>query len=180
MNREARSILYSQNVFVITEPEQLLRLAAQIGPGNFKQIRALNICVACTAEILPWLRLLSLLAEEASGLRGIELAWAMCLERADRRGLGDNVNFVRALGKIQGLKTLAIKGYYAKHWPTYLEERMGVRVQARRGNYLEERDFREKDLNNKELELESIIREKNIRELRVFREFQQGTEDLFP
>jgi hypothetical protein len=46
------------------------------------------------------------------------------------RGLSGNLDFVRALGMIQGLDKLAIEGYYAKNWPAYLEETMGVQVRA--------------------------------------------------
>lgn len=34
---------------------------------------------------------------------------------ARERGLGDNLDVVRVLGKIQGLEKLVIKGYYAKN-----------------------------------------------------------------
>lgn len=36
---------------------------------------------------------------------------------AKERGLGDNLDFVRLLGNIQGLEKLVIEGYYAKNWP---------------------------------------------------------------
>jgi hypothetical protein len=85
------------------------------------------------AKLSPWLQLLYILAEKVSGLRYYRIGWgAECefhwgLERGAReRGLGDNLNFVCALGKIQGLEKLVIEWYYAKNWPAYLEERMGV------------------------------------------------------
>jgi hypothetical protein len=57
-----------------------------------------------------------------------------------------------------------------------LEERMGVRVRAKYGHYLELRDG---DLNDEELEDEKFRRELN-EELQKFREYQRGTEDLIP
>jgi hypothetical protein len=39
------------------------------------------------------------------------------LREGPKRVLGDNLLFVRALARIQGLEKLNIKGYYAKHWP---------------------------------------------------------------
>ncbi len=82
------------------------------------------------------------------------------LERGEEeRGLGDNLHVVRALSNIQGLGMLEISGYYAKHWPAYLEEKMGVPVRA-------------KDGHNEELNDEMLLRK--------FREYQQGTEDLVP
>lgn len=177
---EANSILYSQNVFAISEPEQMFRLIVQMGFVNFKLIKTLHIWVPYMAEISPWLQLLSILAEEASGLRCIKLAWGADVERMGGRGLGDNLEFVRALGKIQRLEKLVIEGYYAKNWPAYLEERMGVRVRATCGHCREERELRDGNLNNEGLEDKKFIREINERERQEFRKYQQGTEDLFP
>ena len=184
---EANSILYSQNVFAISEPEQMFRLIMQIGLRNFKLVKTLDIWVPWMAELSTWLQLLDILAREASGLRYIRIGWgAECefpsqLERgAMERGLGDNLDFVRALGKIRGLEKLVIEGYYAKNWPGYLEERMGVQVRAIYGHCREERELEEGDLNDGELKIEKLIRELNEKELQTFREYQQGTEDLIP
>jgi len=95
--------------------------------------------VPSRAQLSPWVGLLYLLAEEASGLRWIKICWNSAASDYSpysepawnwERGLGDNLLFVRALGKIKGLEELVIQGCYAKNWPTYLEERMSVRVQA--------------------------------------------------
>jgi hypothetical protein len=68
--------------------------------------------------------------------------------------LGDNLDFVRGLGKIRELEKLVISGYYAKQWPAYLEERMGVRVQAIRGHCREERELKEGGQNHEESQRE--------------------------
>ena len=95
------SILYSQNVFVISKPEEMFRLIVQIGFVNFKLVKILQIWVLWMAELSPWLQLLYILAEEASGLRCIELGWgAECEFHWHQRGLGDNLDFMRVLGKI--------------------------------------------------------------------------------
>jgi len=179
---EANSILYSQNVFKISEPKQMFRLIVQIGLVNFKLVKTLDIWVPWMAELSPWLQLLYISAEEASGLRYIRIRWgAECefhwgLERGAReRGLGDNLDFIHVLGKIQGLEKLVIGGYYAKNWPAYLEARMSVQVRVICGHCREERESKEGDLND-----EKLIRETNEKELQTFREYQQGTEDLIP
>ncbi|KAF2241529.1 hypothetical protein BU26DRAFT_172565 [Trematosphaeria pertusa] len=158
----------------------MFRLIAQIGFVNFKLIKTLRIWMPHTAELSPWLQLLDILAEEASGLRCLQLGWGAYVGKIGGRGLGDNLDFVRALGKIQGLEKLVIEGFYAKNWPAYLEERMGVRVRAICGRSREKREFRARDLNDAELEVEKSIRKMDNRELREFREYQQGTEDLIP
>jgi hypothetical protein len=48
------------------------------------------------------------------------------------------------------------------------------------GHCREERELREGDLNDEELENEKFIREMNEKELQMFREYQQGTEDSIP
>ena len=139
------------------------------------------------AKIAPRLQFLSIVAEKAAGLRSIELTldanyeFRWYLRRgAMERGLGDNLDFVRVLGKIQGLEKLVIKGCYAKNWPVCLERKTGVRVRAICGHCLEEREEREEDLNKEELENEKFTRELNEEQLLKFREYQQGTEILIP
>lgn len=53
--------------------------------------------------------------------------------------------------KDPGLEELVIEGYYAKHWPTYLEKRMGTRVKAVCSLYPEEQKLDEKAHNEDEL-----------------------------
>ncbi|KAF2715247.1 hypothetical protein K504DRAFT_457417 [Pleomassaria siparia CBS 279.74] len=171
---EANTILYSQNVFAISEPKQLFRLIAQIGFVNFRLIKTLHIWVPSSAKLYPWLQVIYTLAVEASGLRCIELGWGADIEGTWERGLGDNVDFVRALGRIQGLEKLVIEGYYAKNWPAYLEEKMGVRVRAICGHCREKRESRKGDLNDEESEHEKFIREMNERELQTFRKYQRS------
>jgi hypothetical protein len=183
---EANPILYAQNVFAISEPEQMFRLIVQIGLVNLKLVRTLDIWVPWMAKLSSWVQLLCTLAEAASGLRYIKLGWGAESEfpwrfrrGARERGLGDDLDFVRALGKIQGLEKLVISGYYAKHWPAYLE-RTGMRVRAIHGHCLEESELKEEDMDDEELENETFIREINERELQSFMKYQQGTEDLIP
>jgi hypothetical protein len=47
----------------------------QIGLVNFKWLKTLHVWVPWMAELSLWLQLLYVLAEEASGLRCIELKW---------------------------------------------------------------------------------------------------------
>lgn len=136
--REAVPILYSQNVFYIEIPGPMVKLMEQIGSMNVKFIRSLEIRVSCFAELWQWLRLLHILSEKTTGLRSIKLVWDAIRDYpsnsihigGEKRGLGDNVLFVRALARIQGLEKLEIGGYYAKHWPQYLEDNMNVQVRA--------------------------------------------------
>jgi hypothetical protein len=185
INHEANPVLYSQNVFAIVNPEEIFRLIQQIGPVKFKLIRTLDILVPWMAEPPPWLRLLPVLAEDANGLRDIKLTWDAIDQSEYRwrfkqgvseRGLGDNLDFVRALGKIKGLEKLVIEGCYAKNWPAYLEERMGVRVQT----IDQRRDEHEMRLKGAPEHRIKSVREANEKRLRELREYQRGTEGLIP
>jgi hypothetical protein len=74
------------------------------------------------------------------------------------------------------LETLEVSGYYAKAWPAFLEERMDVRVIAKSGHYFEFREGPKAEGS----EDEKVAREYNEKELRLFRDYQQGTENLIP
>ena len=161
----------------MTAPEQMFQFVAQIGIRNFKLLRSMSIWVPWrSAELDLWLRVLHTLAKHASGLRSIELAWGadcefprVLVRGAEQRGLGDNLEFVRALGQIKGLEKLAIRGYYAKRWPAYLEQEVGVKVQAQLGRYTGVRNGDD-----------DFLRELDKENLEYFRKYQQGTEDLIP
>jgi hypothetical protein len=129
------------------------------------------------------------LAEETTGLRYVRLGWGSTIDTnnlypfergAIERGLGDNLDFVRALGKIQGLKELVIEGEYAKNWPIYLEKRMSVRVKAICGREFEENELVKGDPTKEQLKHQKFIRALNERSLNRFTVYQQGTEDLIP
>ena len=171
---EASKILYSQNIFSIDNPVVALGFIGLVGLANVKLMKALSLWVTPEAELAPWLELLSLLAKEATGLRYIEITWvSFCespsslLRGAKERGLGDNLDFVRALGKIKGLDNLSFRGCYAKNWPAYLERRMTIRVRAP--------SF--KDLCLLSDDIDSADIEGGTREVM---EYQEGTEDLIP
>jgi len=182
---EANPILYSQNVFLITEPGKMFGLIEQIGLVNLKLIKTLDIWVSWSAELSLLVQLFDTLAEEASGLRCIQVSWGLGIEPPKGGCLGENLDLVRALGKIQGLETLVMTGYFAKNWPAYLEERMGVRVQIIYGYYYKADVLPKGLLNDEEFENERRSREQrdrelNEKELQKFMDYQRGTVHLFP
>ncbi len=158
----------------------MLQLMEQIGRANLRLVRTLRICLPSGSDLASSLRAFGILAQDATGLRSIELRWeADCVYGRGReeRGLGDNLDFVRMLGKIQGLEKLDISGYYAMHWPAYLERKTSVLVSVRErypsGNFLKEGDLTVEDLKDQE-----FVRKFNHQELERLEEYQQGTEDL--
>ena len=163
---EASPILYSQNIFTTMYAEDITRLILHVGPANFKLIKHLDFYVPFPATPPSWLRLFNMLAKEASGLRSIRLRLDSSFERGIWcGGLGDNVSFVRALAKIQGLEELFITGYYAKNWPEYLERKTGARVRAIAGHGY--------DLTDVDKGLEDRFRAINKDELERFEDYQE-------
>lgn len=179
LHHEAILILYSRNLFYISSPDEMFAFIAQIGPTNVKCIKSLEVWVPCRSEILPWLRLLETLSVKVTGLRFVEIAWdADCefpwqlVRGAKERGLGDNVLFVRALARIQGLEKLIIGGYYGKHWPSYLSQEMSVQLRAECGHPFKYAGPEEQH--------ETWVLELIEKNLQSFEKYQKGTEDLMP
>ena len=160
IHQEASPILYSQNIFALTWPDQICKWLTQIGRANIKLLKTIHILVlpkwneeeeyfARTTGC--WYKVLDLLAQEATGLRHILIYWSASFRPGD---YGKDLRFVRELAKIQGLQSMVVDGFYGMHWPRYLTEKMGVTVV-------------ETNLINKRSPLRMRI-------------WQEGTEDLIP
>jgi hypothetical protein len=186
IRNEANAILYSQNVFKTSGPGELFRLLKQIGPTNFKLIRKLRVWVNDKAEPQPWLRVFCMLAEKG-GVRSLELGWGASTDYtwlwtrgSQERGLGDNLELVRALGRIPGLESLAIHGFYAKHWPAFLQEQTGARVQAVGGLQMDEPIWNGKSSGEDHQADIEFVRTINATQLETFKLYQEGIDDLVP
>lgn len=132
---EASPILYTKNSFGVRDPRSLTAFMQQIGSTNTRYLRTLILRVTpslSTSE--SWVKLLDNLAQNLTGLRKITIVFYSVHRHSLRAWrLGNDLNFVHALAKIQGLKTLEIRGVYAPHWPACLEEKMGVSVDVKPG-----------------------------------------------
>lgn len=180
IHREAIPIIYSRNVFNFRQPDQMFRFMTQIGPTNLKLVRSLDMWIPWKAEMLPWLTLLNALSQEAA-LKYVRVALNSRYESprvlqigAKERGLGDNVLFIRALARFQGLEKIHIRGHYAKHWPSYLMAKTSAQVQAEfgLGHYEPGPDDDTQTI--------QWIQTMNESNLYNFKEYQRGTEDLIP
>jgi hypothetical protein len=184
---EANQMLYAQNIFHIREAEDGLRFFERIGSANASNVKSITIWVSYLAELRTWLKLLQTLAMVATGLRRLVLGWgartdcAISLQRgAIQRGLGDSLDFVRNLARIQGLDELVIQGYFAQPWPAYLEKMMGVKVQAE-GGYMTEPPLFGDGWSVQVTERHEIyLQELQALEQRNFADYQRGTDDLIP
>jgi hypothetical protein len=97
-----------------------------------------------------WCRLFDTLQQEATNIQDLSVYWdaegpwgtrpPWNIENPLHFGLGKSVVFVRGLAQLKVKKSVEISGFYAKHWPRYLEEKMGlmpVNKQNIPGNYWE-------------------------------------------
>jgi hypothetical protein len=141
---EASSILYSENEWYIGKPPPYLKIFDHIGPNHMKQIKTVRILVETddpTIRSGMWIAFLNALSREATGLRNLHLiryvSQNLDTEEEEVHGHGPkergDIEFVRALGTIKGLKTMVLEGYYGQKWPGYLEDKMGVFIHTRPG-----------------------------------------------
>jgi hypothetical protein len=151
---------------MIHDPSWALRWLEQIGRDNVKHLAKLRIFVYAPYHLGPypdlcdrpptglkWCELFDRLASEATGLRDIYIYWD-AEPMFGHFGGGFDVDVVRALARIKSLHKLEIDGYFAKEWPAYLEEKVGIKVWERQGQ--------------SELHL------------KVLKEFQRNLKDLSP
>jgi hypothetical protein len=89
----------------------------------------------------PWCRLFNKLQREATNIRRLSINWDAegpwftsppwdincILDDPYHPGLGRSVVFIRALAQLKVKESVEIGGFYAKHWPRYLEEKMGLK-----------------------------------------------------
>ena len=182
IHEEAVLILYAKNRFAAWDVSFFIHYA-EVRARNLKFIRILSLTVLQDGtELDCWLSVLDKVAHRLTSLRILSLRWS--LYRRDSkatRGLGDDIDFVRLLGMIQGLQKLTISGYYAVHWPTYLQKAMSCEVEA-----LIVYGLREELALRGEEDGKGIIRENRLTRAvnkhtkEAFARYQKGTEDLIP
>ena len=138
---------------MIDDPSGALRWLEQIGRDNVTHLAKLRIFVCAVYHLGPhldicgrppsgpkWCEFFDKLAREATGLRDIYIYWD-AEPTCWHFGGGFDVDVVRALARIKGLHRMQIDGFFAKEWPAYLEEKVGMKVWERQGQkewYLKE------------------------------------------
>jgi hypothetical protein len=106
IQRGAIPKLYLRNVFNLSEPEQMFRFMAQVGPTNIKPGRPLDMWIPWSTSLLLWVDLLHTLSNASLNCiafgwgAGCHFSWIFEKE-AKERGLDDNPPFIRAVVKIQ-------------------------------------------------------------------------------
>jgi len=183
INREASAILYSRNVFNHVGLSYMSRFSPQVTTAvspNIKLIKSLSLLIDEDDEVEPWLEILNVLATEAQDLRDFRILMFADRETSGTEewyslGLGDNVQFVRALTKIRGLDKLTIEGYYASSWLGYLKE-MNTTIVAHQGFSNDTRQGDGKIKPNSEVHEHDYTQE----ELETFESYQLAIEDVMP
>ncbi|BCS22479.1 uncharacterized protein APUU_30704A [Aspergillus puulaauensis] len=169
---EAISILYGSNVFDLGKPAHINKISR----SKLKFLRHLVICPCQLSVATPWVGLLDTLIDEAKDLRNLKVVFdARYFDTEPHvRGLGADVPFVRELARIKQVETLerlAIAGFYAKHWPSYLQQEMGtgVKVTAEAGMFTSPAGVEN-----------TIWSEMQSFQVTLLKKYQESTENLMP
>jgi hypothetical protein len=109
----------------VSQPDALM---AWLEINNAALISDLTIFLdATSAAPSPqrWCVLFDKLQREATNIQNLSIYWDA--EGPFHIGLGRSVVFVRGLALLKVKRSVDVGGFYAKHWPSYLEENMGLR-----------------------------------------------------
>ena len=84
-----------------------------------------------------WCRLFDKLQQDATNLQGLTVYWdaegpwgtrkPWKMEDIEHVGQGRSVVFIRGLAQLKVKESVEIGGFYAKYWPKYLEEKIGLK-----------------------------------------------------
>ena len=133
--------MHIQNMFQIHSPDTGINWLNVIKPSNFRNLRRLWISVHAVYNPGPHADLIT--NTPPNGPRWCELLGKLfsevkCLEEmvlyldseptVNHWGPAVDAKFVQTLGKFSNLQKLEIRGYFAKEWPGYLEQRTGLHV----------------------------------------------------
>jgi len=136
LNDAPKDLLPSLTINV-SQPEALI---TWLETNNAALISNLSIFLHATSSPSRppiWSRLFDKLQREATNIQHLSIYWdaegpwgtrpPWNIEDALHFGLGRSVVFLHGLVQLKVKKGVEIGGFYAKHWPKYLEEKMGLK-----------------------------------------------------
>jgi hypothetical protein len=109
----------------VSQPDALM---AWLETNNAAVISDLHVFVDATHRAPSpqrWCLLFDKLQREATNIQNLSVYWDA--EGPIHIGLGKSVVFIRGLVQLKVEKSLEIGGFYAMHWPRYLEEKMALK-----------------------------------------------------
>jgi len=109
----------------VSQPDALM---VRLETNNAALITDLTVFVDAT-DVAPspqrWCLLFDKLQREATNIQKLSVYWDA--EGPIHIGLGKSVVFIRGLAQLKVERSLKISGFYAMHWPRYLEEKMALK-----------------------------------------------------
>jgi hypothetical protein len=136
LNDAPKDLLPSLTINV-SQPKALM---TWLETNNAALITHLSIFLEATSSSSSpplWCRLFDKLQREATNIQHLSIYWDAEGPWGTRRpwniedtlhfGLGRSVVFLRGLAQLKVKKGVEIGGFYAKYWPRYLEEKMGLK-----------------------------------------------------
>jgi len=107
----------------VSEPDALV---AWLNTNSAALISDLTIFIDATDNSPQrWCSLFDILQREATNIQSLRVYWDA---EGMHTGLGRSVAFVRNLVLLKVTRSVEIGGFYAKHWPKYLEENLGLKA----------------------------------------------------
>jgi hypothetical protein len=129
--------------WLVDNATRFLTFLQNLGPQKTSDLRSLRICPSAVyqkteldfwgvhangySSAPEWCKLLNKLADEATSLEYVYV-FLDCYEEGSHFGAGRDANFVKALGKLKVSGKMELVGLFAKGWPEYLEEKIGMPV----------------------------------------------------
>lgn len=135
---DAPSDLLPSLTINVSQPGALM---TWLSTNNAALITNLFIFVDPVVSLSPspqqWCRLFDKLQQDATNLQGLTVYWdaegpwgtrkPWKIEDIGHVGLGRSVVFIRGLAQLKVKESVEIGGFYAKYWPRYLEEKIGLK-----------------------------------------------------
>jgi hypothetical protein len=109
----------------VSQPEALI---TWLETNNAAVISDLTVFVAADTEAPTpqrWCLLFDKLQREATNIQNLSVYWDA--EGPIHIGLGKSVVFICGLAQLKVERSLEIGGFYAMHWPKYLEKKMALK-----------------------------------------------------
>ncbi|USP81605.1 hypothetical protein yc1106_08879 [Curvularia clavata] len=109
----------------VSEPDALMTWLETNNAALISDLLVFVDAVDTAPSPQRWCLLFDKLQREATKIQNLKVYWDSA--GPIHIGLGKSVVFIRGLAQLKVERSLEIGGFYAKHWPRYLEEKMGLK-----------------------------------------------------
>lgn len=109
----------------VSKPDALMTWLETNNAGVISDLTVFVDATGAAPSPQQWCLLFDKLQREATNIKNLSVYWDA--EGPIHIGLGKSVVFIRGLAQLKVERSLEIGGFYAMHWPRYLEEKMALK-----------------------------------------------------